>query len=697
MHLAREEVVNLKFLLMLQRSRPIEKRKRGWSLSAKLTAAYSLLILLAAGGLTSSLYLQLRRAQRQAIRSRLQDIVTLAAPQIDSDFHALILTPDDVDSPYYRIIEQRLEDIQGSSDAIERIYTLRQKPDGDIVVVLDYAPPPYQRVAVGKKIQRLTPLLQTGLNSIKGPVVEEELRQNSAGKPVVYGYAPMMTSLGIHEGVLAIELDASAVVNSEVQARNIALLNFFLTLPVTLAVGWWLAKRLTSPVAQLVVAAEQIALGKLDTVVSVQSADEMGLLADTFNRMSSELQILYGRLQDHLSMVVEHAPIMLFALNHQGEYTLAKGKGLSALGRQPSEIVGQSIKDVYYEVPEVEEMIRRALAGEKFTSTLEMAGLTFEVWLSSLQDQNGEVAGIIGVSHDITALKQSEAKEREKSQALAQAVQQLQQAQAQLVHSEKMSSLGQLVAGIAHEINNPVSFIYGNLFHLTDYTNDLLQLLELYQEALPNSPVEIEDQIEDMDLDYIREDLPKMINSIKTGADRIKEIVRSLRNFSRLDETGIKTVSLHAGLDSTLMILQHRLKNISVVKEYGEITDVKCDPGQINQVFMNILSNAIDALELGVGELCSSSSPTISIRTTILDNQRVKIAFVDNGPGMTENVRSRVFDPFFTTKKVGAGTGMGMSISHSIVVDQHKGQLYCISAPGKGTELVMELPIGGNC
>jgi len=693
------EVVNLKFLLMLQRSRPIKKGKSAWSLSAKLTAAYSLLILLAAGGLTSSLYLQLRRAQLQAIRDRLQDIVSLAAPQIDRDFHALILTNDDADLPYYRIIEQRLKDIQASSDAIERIYTLRQKPDGDIVVVVDYAPPPYQRVAVGKKLDSLTPLLQAGLNSIKGPVVEEKLRQNSASKPVVYGYAPIITSLGVHEGVLAIQLDASAVINSEVQARNIALLNFFGTLPVALAVGWWLAKRLTSPVAKLVVAAEQIALGKLDTVVSVQSADEMGLLADTFNRMSSELQILYGRLQDHLSMVVEHAPIVLFALNRQGEYTLAKGKGLLALGRQPSEIIGQSIADVYSEVPEISETIARALAGEKFTSTLEMAGLTFEVWLSPLQDQNGEITGVIGVSHDITDLKLSEANEREKSQQLAHAVQQLQQAQAQLVHSEKMSSLGQLVAGIAHEINNPVSFIYGNLFHITDYTDNLLQLLALYQEALPEPTAEIESQIEDMELDYITEDLPKLINSINTGADRIKEIVRSLRNFSRLDETGIKTVSLHAGLDSTLMILQHRLKNISVVKEYGEIPDVKCDPGQINQVFMNILSNAIDALELGVGEFCSSSRETISIRTTMPDDQRVKIAFVDNGPGMTEDVRKRVFDPFFTTKKVGSGTGMGMSISYSIVVEQHKGELYCISAPGKGTELVVEIPIGpqDNC
>ncbi len=296
-----------------------------------------------------------------------------------------------------------------------------------------------------------------------------------------------------------------------------------------------------------------------------------------------------------------------------------------------------------------------------------------------------------------------------KAAQLEHALRELKQTQAQLIQSEKMSSLGQLVAGVAHEINNPVNFIYGNLSYANAYALDLLRLLQLYQEHYPQPPAAIQAQAEEIDLIFLLEDLPKILSSMKVGADRIREIVLSLRNFSRLDEAEMKTVDIHEGIDSTLLILQNRLKakpdrsGIQLVKEYGDLPKVECYAGQINQVFMNILTNAIDALEavhysrLAVrgnkpSTMNSEESPTIWIRTSTVQPNQVRIQIADNGPGMTEEVSSRLFDPFFTTKPVGSGTGLGMSISYQIV-DKHNGQLKCISAPGQGAEFLIEIPI----
>ncbi len=325
------------------------------------------------------------------------------------------------------------------------------------------------------------------------------------------------------------------------------------------------------------------------------------------------------------------------------------------------------------------------------------------------------------------------------SQQLSTALRELQEAQGQLVQSEKMSSLGQMVAGIAHEINNPVNFINGNILHASNYIQDLLDILRLYQQQYPDPGAEIVQQAEDIDLEFIAEDLPKLLASMQLGADRIRQIVLSLRNFSRLDEAEMKPVDLHEGIDNTLLILQHRLKaknqsvDIQVVKEYGDLPLVECYPGQINQVFMNIISNGIDALEtVGVAEntvtrpevrteikegddearsdsptltllpysipsfepISDRVLPTIRICTAVSEDQtRVVIRIADNGPGMTESVRARLFDPFFTTKPVGKGTGLGLSISYQIVVEKHHGLLSCLSDPEKGAEFWMEIPI----
>ena len=288
------------------------------------------------------------------------------------------------------------------------------------------------------------------------------------------------------------------------------------------------------------------------------------------------------------------------------------------------------------------------------------------------------------------------------TQRLQQALHELQLAQTQLIQSEKMSSLGQLIAGVAHEINNPVNFICGNLRYVAEYAQDLLHLLEKYQKFLPIAPPELESELDNIDLEFIMQDLPKLLNSMKLGTSRIVEIVQSLKNFSRHDEAEMKAVNIHDGIDGTLMILHHRLKAdvhrpaIEIVKDYAKLPLIECYPGQLNQVFMNVLANAIDALEEGMGnEEISPPTAQITIRTAVLDHQKVVIRIADNGPGMKEEIIHRIYDPFFTTKDVGKGTGLGMAISYQIVVDKHGGILKCRSQPGEGTEFWIQIPV--NC
>mgnify|MGYP001794994987 CR=1 FL=1 len=328
---------------------------------------------------------------------------------------------------------------------------------------------------------------------------------------------------------------------------------------------------------------------------------------------------------------------------------------------------------------------------------------------SALEQRNNEF------SQEIHERKAAEGK-------LQLALSDLKQTQVQLIQSEKMSGLGQMVSGIAHEINNPVNFIHGNLSHLNHCVDDLLNLSRLYQETYPKPPERVRQELEDVDLDFLKADIPKLLTSMNVGTERIREIVKSLRNFSRLDEAAVKQADIHEGLESTLMILKHRLQPqgdrpaVEVVRCYGELPPVECYAGQLNQVFMNILANALDAMEAAVAadlktrercdlqassdntlkELAPISSPLTLTTRLGPDQQTVMISIGDTGGGIPDSVLNKIFDPFFTTKPVGKGTGLGMSISHQIVTEHHQGTLTCLSTLGEGTEFTITIPTTQN-
>ncbi|MEG4030088.1 MULTISPECIES: ATP-binding protein [unclassified Microcoleus] len=277
-------------------------------------------------------------------------------------------------------------------------------------------------------------------------------------------------------------------------------------------------------------------------------------------------------------------------------------------------------------------------------------------------------------------------------QRVSEYTKELKQTQSQLIQTEKMSSLGQMVAGIAHEINNPVNFIGGNIDYANQYIEDLAGLVTLYQEYYPHPPDAILQRIEDIELEFLREDLPKTLSSMKMGADRIREIVVSMRNFSRSDDGKMKSADIHEGIDSTLVILNHRLKQgIQVIKKYGKLPAVECYPVQLNQVFMNIICNAIDALE-EVKKADKGYSPTIWVSTEITADNTVTVKIRDNGPGIASASTQQIFDPFFTTKSIGKGTGLGLAISYQILA-KHQGKIEVNSQIGQGTEFVITLPV----
>ncbi|HEY9748758.1 MAG TPA: ATP-binding protein, partial [Allocoleopsis sp.] len=565
---------------------------------------------------------------------------------------------------------------------------------------------------------------------------------------------------------LVVFVESQDVFLSPIQAQLRATLFLAIAIAVLVAAAAiTLSDLLTKPLLELTHIVTSFTKGNLKTRSSIQTQDEIGILASSFNQMAEQLGNLLHNLEERtqelevsqqvtgavteLSRVALEPKRLLreaialmqsrFNLHYIQIYLLHPDKqilykevessqeDITRLG-QPTQIALEDTESLIATAARIQETlyvdqadphpefkgIYAAAVGSEVVVPLVTRGTVLGVL--NIEDKQSDrfspmdvetfniLAGQIATALDNARLfaevQKTGAKLQEKAQELEQTLRELQQTQAQVVQSEKMSSLGQLVAGIAHEINNPVNFIYGNLNYAGEYIQDLTHLLKLYQQQFPQPTPEIAEELAAVDLDFLLADLPKLLASMKVGADRIQKIVLSLRNFSRMDEAEMKAVNIHEGIDSTLMILQNRLKaksdrpEIAVIKDYGELPLIECYAGQLNQVFMNLLTNAIDALEdHQTSAVESLSAPKIEIRTHQLNGQTVQIRIADNGPGIAEADQRRLFDPFFTTKPIGKGTGLGLSISYQIVTDKHGGVLRCNSAPGQGTEFLIEIPL----
>ncbi len=402
-------------------------------------------------------------------------------------------------------------------------------------------------------------------------------------------------------------------------------------------------------------------------------------------------------------------------------------------GYSREEVVGYNCKFLQGKDtdPEAVETIRHAIKTQTGCCVIlrnyRKDGTPFwnELTISPVFDHQGNLTHFVGVQSDISekveaieALQKSEANYRNLNAQLQETLIELTHAQSQMLQTEKMSSLGQVVAGIAHEINNPVGFIHGNIDFVTQYTQELLKLIDLQRQALQGNTPELTAKMAEVEVDFIREDLVKVLMSMQNGTDRIKKIVLSLRNFSRLDEAEMKPADIHEGLDNTILLVQHRCQSqphlppIQLYKNYADLPLVECYPGQLNQVFLNVINNAIDALEESncyandivdnLGEEAQANNLLypqkkskllqIKISTELIDGW-VRIRIYDNGCGVTEEIRKNMFNPFFTTKSIGKGTGLGLSTSYQIIVEKHRGKITCSSLLGKGTEIRIEIPL----
>ncbi|BAY82453.1 serine/threonine protein kinase with two-component sensor domain [Calothrix parasitica NIES-267] len=423
---------------------------------------------------------------------------------------------------------------------------------------------------------------------------------------------------------------------------------------------------------------------------------------------------LYKSLEESnslLNTLLQTIPDFFFAKDLQGRHIAVNSNLAEFFGKSIAEIIGKSDiellpKEIAEPIMAKDKEIIRTEITETFEEVLPTNGVdkTYLTVKTPLRNSQGDAVGMIGITRDITERKQAEEAVIQKSQELEKALQELKQAQLQMVQNEKMATLGNLVAGVAHEVNNPIGFLKGSISNAEDYIKDIFGHLEIYQENYPSPEEEVIENAEDIDLEYLSEDLPKLLNSMRLATERIKDISTSLRTFSRADTSEKVACNIHEGIDSTILILKYRLKAnekrpaIEIIKQYGELPLIKCFLGQLNQVFMNIIANAIDALDTAsegktFNEI-QENPHKITIKTELnVEENTVLIRLRDNGSGMPESIRERIFDNLFTTKGVGKGTGLGLAIAKQIVEETHDGKLSCDSVLGEGTEFVIELPI----
>ncbi len=534
---------------------------------------------------------------------------------------------------------------------------------------------------------------------------------------------PFQDSAGIDWLIVVVVPEADFMAEVDAIKRSTILLCLAAAAIATL-IGLITSRWLARPIIRLAAAARAVAGGSWDQALPIEREDELGILANAFNRMAGKLQQSFAEVAEREAKLTEAQRVA-----HMGSWQFNFTTQKVIWSEEMFRIYGltpRAIAPSYEEAMQIIHPDDRAAVGkilqqvqenqQPFTIDYRVVYGSGEIRYVNGKGQpiweQGQVIGTLGTVMDISDRKQaeislrtSEAELREKTEQLESLVSQLRRTQTQLVQTEKMSSLGQMVAGIAHEINNPVSFIHGNISYAQEYTKDLLKLMQIVQDNQKDLPPAVQAAAKEIDVDFLTMDLPKLMQSMQVGAERIQNIVISLRNFSRLDESAIKSVDIHAGIDSTLMILQHRLKadpshpEIIVVRNYGQLPLVECYAGQLNQVFMNLLGNAIDALishfadHAQVIEGGNSPQPTIWITTESHPPNQITMRIRDNAGGVPEEHQNKLFDHFFTTKPVGQGTGLGLAISYQVIVEKHGGELKFHSQLNEGTEFIVIIPV----